>query len=78
MFPVRAVLFSILTLCICSSVAKRLQIRMVDGKHHYEGRLEVLHNDKWGEICDHKWDLKGARVACRMLGFPDAVRYTSG
>jgi hypothetical protein len=78
MVHLRAVLLSILALFVCSSIAKKLKIRLVNGKHNYEGRIEVYHNDKWGEVCDHKWDLKGARVACRMLGYPGAIRYTAG
>jgi len=33
------------------------------------GRLEINHNGVWGSVCDHDFDYRDARVACRMLGF---------
>ena len=37
------------------------------------GRLEILHKGTWGTICDDGWDLKGATVACRQLGYRYAL-----
>ncbi|EDO37716.1 predicted protein [Nematostella vectensis] len=42
------------------------------------GMVELRYRNKWGEICDQDWDIKGARVVCRTLGYPDAIRYTFG
>lgn len=42
------------------------------------GRVEVLYAGKWGTICDFRWDINGARVACRQLGNSNAVRYLQG
>ena len=70
---------SIVILFPCVSYARQqIKIRLRNGKHRYEGRIELFREGKWGDVCDDKWDLNAARVACRMLGFPDAERFTFG
>lgn len=55
-----------------------VEIRLVGGKHSYEGRVQVYYKGKWKSVCDHKWDRKAGRVVCRMLGYPDVLRFTKG
>ena len=41
------------------------------------GRLEILINDQWGTVCDDDFDTIDADVACRQLGYSQAVAYGS-
>ncbi|XP_071480635.1 scavenger receptor cysteine-rich domain-containing group B protein-like [Diadema antillarum] len=49
-------------------------LRLVNGSTPSEGRIEVLsESGEWGTICDDGWDIVDAGVACRELGYPDAL-----
>ena len=45
-------------------------VRLVNGNHTYQGRVEVFSGDSWLAVCDDDWDSYDARVVCRQLGFP--------
>ncbi|XP_071139000.1 A disintegrin and metalloproteinase with thrombospondin motifs adt-1-like isoform X5 [Mytilus edulis] len=56
-------------------------LRLVDGSHSREGRLEIFHNGIWGSVCDDNFGYNDASVACRQLGFrclSDVQFYTQG
>ncbi|XP_036417696.1 deleted in malignant brain tumors 1 protein-like, partial [Colossoma macropomum] len=49
------------------------EIRLVNGKSHCCGRVEIQYNGQWGTICDNNWGMKDAAVVCRQMGCGRAV-----
>ena len=45
-------------------------VRLVDGPHEWEGRVEVRpsEDDEWGTVCNEGWTATDASVVCKMLG----------
>ncbi|XP_071499518.1 uncharacterized protein [Diadema antillarum] len=49
-------------------------IRLLNGDHIYEGRVEVFLGSRgWYGTCDEAWSMDEATVVCRQLGYPGAI-----
>ena len=46
------------------------EIRLQNGSHSNEGRVEVCIGGFWGTVCDDYWGIAEARIVCKELGLP--------
>ena len=45
------------------------EVRLQDGTHTSNGRVEMCQNGIWGSVCSSGWDRIDASVVCRQLGY---------
>ena len=42
-------------------------IRLANGRHSLEGRVEVCYGGVWGTVCSNGWGQADANVVCQQL-----------
>ena len=45
------------------------EMRLMEGKEEWQGRLEVCYNRRWGTVSGDNWTLTNSHVVCNALGY---------
>ncbi|XP_039874446.1 deleted in malignant brain tumors 1 protein-like isoform X2 [Simochromis diagramma] len=48
-------------------------IRLVNGTNRCSGRVEIYYSSQWGTVCDDRWGMQEATVACREMNCGNAL-----
>uniref|UniRef100_A0A3B4BDF7 Soluble scavenger receptor cysteine-rich domain-containing protein SSC5D n=1 Tax=Periophthalmus magnuspinnatus TaxID=409849 RepID=A0A3B4BDF7_9GOBI len=60
---------------ICSD---GLVVRLSNGQDRCSGRVEVLHGNKWGTVCDSDWNQNKAKAVCDLLECGHVMNVSTG
>uniref|UniRef100_A0A8D9AQY5 Lysyl oxidase homolog 2 n=1 Tax=Cacopsylla melanoneura TaxID=428564 RepID=A0A8D9AQY5_9HEMI len=73
------VIFSVISFNVMSChKVKEGTVRLVGGKSHLEGNVQVYHLGRWGLICDDEFGPEDGAVICRQLGRSRLQSVTTG
>ncbi|XP_030577602.1 deleted in malignant brain tumors 1 protein-like [Archocentrus centrarchus] len=61
--------------CVDATVvcASRQPIRLVNGPNRCSGRVEIYYSEQWGTVCDDKWGMQEAIIACHEMNCGNAL-----
>lgn len=45
----------------------------MNGTNRCSGRVEIYYNSQWGTVCDDRWGMQEATVACREMNCGNAL-----
>uniref|UniRef100_A0A3P9CH51 SRCR domain-containing protein n=1 Tax=Maylandia zebra TaxID=106582 RepID=A0A3P9CH51_9CICH len=57
----------------CKVLNKFQPIRLVNGTNRCSGRVEIYYSSQWGTVCDDRWGMQEATVACREMNCGNAL-----
>ena len=63
----KSILSFVWTYTATASVCKDGDVRLTEGRHYRQGKVEVCRNQHWGRVCDDEWDKNESTVVCRQL-----------
>ena len=55
--------------CELARECNKTDVRLIDGRSIYDGKVEICLKGVWGSVCGDKWDYRDATVVCRQLGY---------
>ena len=53
----------------CAAICSDGEVRLVEGKTGWEGRVETCFNQRWGVVGGNGWTLTNSHVVCNSLGY---------
>ena len=53
-------------------------MRLTGGSTFHDGRAEIYRQGVWGPVCKEGWSQEDSSVACREMGFTEALRGVGG
>ena len=64
--------------CVYPAPCNDGELRLVEGRTEWKGRLEVCLNQRWGTVSSDGWMTANTQVVCRDLGYQiNGINFTT-